>query len=134
MKQLLICVLLLGAIATGCGKDQSIVKSTTPDPNETIAAKPVAEFKILNTVGDGWVLEGSVLEFGNLSKNADSYSWDFGNGTFSKDKTPNDVSFSPCGNTYTITLVAKNKSGDVATYSQTFNVQCSGKHPNSNGG
>src|SRR4030095_11398563 len=122
MKQLLMGLLLVSAMTTGCQKDKSVTDTPT-------MPKPAADFKILNGLSNGWVLEGRPLEIGNLSINADSYYWDFGNGMTSTDKIPLDISFSPCGHAYTITLVVKNKSGDAATISQTFTVQCSGQHP-----
>jgi PKD repeat protein len=84
-------------------------------------------------VSDDLLLEGDVLRFDNKSINADSYFWDFGNGTYSEDKSPDNISLSPCGETYTIKLTVKNKSGDSAVYSQTFDILCSGKHPNNGG-
>jgi PKD repeat protein len=132
MKQLLICLLVLAASATSCKKDNVISKSSVPEYPEAALPNPEAGFKI-NNASDGWIVEGTVLDVSNLSKDADSYYWDFGNGIYSSEKIPTDVSFSPCGKTFTITLVVTSKSGNTDSLSQTFTTLCSGKHPYNGG-
>ena len=127
MKKLFAPFLLLSAIVLGCQKNNN-TEITITNSQSSVIAKPVAVFKINNTIDAGWVLEGSILEFDNKSTNADSYYWDFGNGVYSTDEIPANISFAPCGRTYTVTLTVKNKSGETNTYSQTYNVQCNGKH------
>ena len=76
------------------------------------APKPVADFS-LNYGGNGTV------SFSNLSRNADSYQWTFGNGQTSTNADPS-VAYSANG-TYTVTLTAKNKNGEN-TISKTISV------------
>ena len=135
MKKITTTLFVLFILISGCQKANDSVqnKSAALPENNTPAAKPAALFNINSPVGKGWVIEGSPLVFDNKSTNADTYYWDFGNGTHSTDKIPFDISFSPCGGTYTITLTVKSKSGDTAVYSETVNVLCNGKHPNSGG-
>ncbi len=129
MKKLTVVLAVLVGMISGCQKGKDVVSANQVNP----PAKPTASFQISNPIQAGWVLEGSPVIFDNKSTNADSYYWDFGNGSYSTDKTPDNIAFSPCGHTYTITLTAKTKSGDVAVYSETINVLCSGKHPNPGG-
>ena len=125
MKKIFMLLAVLSLSSISCRKENAV---TDPAPPVSIQ-KPVANFRVINALDSGWILEGSTITFENLSANADSYSWNFDNGTNSTDKTPSDISFAPCGRTYTITLTVKNKAGDSSTYSETFNIQCNGKHP-----
>ncbi|MBP6812210.1 MAG: PKD domain-containing protein [Saprospiraceae bacterium] len=58
--------------------------------------------------------------FTNTSQNADTYTWDFGNGQTSTEASPC-VSYANNG-TYTVTLVARN-GGESSTRSQTITIQ-----------
>ncbi len=58
-----------------------------------------------------------VVEIFNTSKDADNYSWDFGDGTKSEDANPAPHRYGRNGN-YTITLLAQNKFCSAATERQ----------------
>jgi hypothetical protein len=134
MKNLITNLFLITILVSSCqkGNDLALDKPTAL-PDKTVA-KPTASFKITNFfLLDNSLKEDDVLDFDNKSTNADSYYWDFGNGTYSTDKIPVNVSFAPCGSTYTISLTVKNKSGDAVTYSGTFNILCKGKHVQTGG-
>ena len=93
------------------------------------APKSIPAFKITNMVNSNYVMEGRNLTFENTSANAVYYHWDFGNGITYDGKTPpKDIFYIPCGGSSTITLTTKNIAGDVAVYSQSFNILCSGKN------
>lgn len=60
----------------------------------------------------------TTIRFNNDSKRAESYFWDFGDGTSSADKTP-DHKYSVSGN-YTITLTAKKGAAEKSTSETIF--------------
>ncbi|MFT3911570.1 MAG: PKD domain-containing protein [Ferruginibacter sp.] len=126
MKKILIAFLVTGFLLNGCKKGNE-VSSPSTDPVKP-AAKPTAAFKITNLVSSGKILEGNITDFDNQSANGDTYLWDFGNGITSGKMIPTDISFSPCGGYYTISLTVKNKAGDAARYSQDFTIMCRGKN------
>jgi PKD repeat protein len=126
MKLFYACLILITTIVVSCQKDKSTTNSTTVSPTQTVAVKPpTANFKISNAISSGSVWEELPLNFTNVSQNADSYYWDFGNGITSTDKAPSNISLAPCGFTYTISLTVKNKNGQSSTYSAPFAVVCS---------
>ena len=59
------------------------------------------------------------VTFTNASTDADSYTWDFGDGTTSTDASPTHI-FMASGN-FTVKLVASNEDGEKET-SQSFTV------------
>ncbi|WP_280059686.1 PKD domain-containing protein [Spirosoma oryzicola] len=69
---------------------------------EVVNAKPVADFS--------WNESNGQVSFINRTKNADSYSWDFGNGKTSIEPNPT-TQYSKAGD-YTIKLTAKGKGGE----------------------
>jgi PKD repeat protein len=73
MKKILFLLSLL-LMTAGCGKDD---ESTTT---------PVACFTF--TSPETTVFVGDLVEFNNCSTDADSYSWDFGDGSTSTEKNP----------------------------------------------
>lgn len=75
------------------------------------APKPVADFN--------YSVSGGFVQFTNLSKNATSYNWTFGNGATSSQENPS-VSYSANGN-YTATLTSKNSNGEN-TASKTISI------------
>ena len=112
MRQLLTTFLFV-AVALGCQK------------NETTATEdPVASFTIKNYVEAGTVMEATALEFENSSRNADSYEWDFGNGTVSTERTPSGVMFRQCPRVETIRLTVRGRGGRIAIFTQTIRVRC----------
>lgn len=137
-----IAVLLLSACSKG--KDAT-APAATPAPEP----KPTASFKVVNAAplnnGGAALRELQTLTIQNTSTNAVSYSWDlstaanYSDGVIDQpmrysDKTePSNIYMIPCMQDVTITLTAKNKTGDVSTSSQTFTVQCfrgtGGRHP-----
>ena len=126
MKRFYTCLILIAVIVTSCQKDKGTSNSVTGPSNQPEAVKPpTANFKISNEVSPGNVWEAQTLNVVNTSQNGDSYSWDFGNGITSTEKTPSNFSLAPCGLTYTVTLTVKNKSGQSANYSVPYFVYCS---------
>jgi hypothetical protein len=67
-------------------------------------ADPVADFTFSPSSG----YKPLKVTFTNLSENADSYSWDFGNGNVSNDQNPTNVYYND--GIYSVTLTAKSGS------------------------
>lgn len=124
MKKIIPGLLALVVLISSCSKGKDV------SPNSAIAevAKPAAAFVINNPASSTMITEDRILDFDNKSANGDFYYWDFGNGKYSTEKVPTNISFAPCGTIATITLTVKNNHGDVSTTSQTFTVLCKGKH------
>jgi hypothetical protein len=114
MKKLLISILLAAAISA-CNKAGN---SANDDPT------PVADFKINNTVADDTILEGTAIDIENDSKYADSYEWDFGDGTVSSERTPSGIVFRQCPRTVVIRLLVRTRHGRTATRIRTILVRC----------
>ena len=96
MKQLIkkskiIWLLIFAASFFGCEEDDD-------------ASLPQITASFVQTLNE----DTGVVSFINLSENADSYSWDFGDGTISTEINPTKVY--PTGN-YTVVLTAKNTAG-----------------------
>ncbi|MEO8768736.1 MAG: PKD domain-containing protein [Ferruginibacter sp.] len=131
MKKIAIASLLICFLVSSCKKGNDVASQSSDAVKTTTAAadvKPTASFRISNLVSPGMILEGNITDFENTSQNGDTYLWDFGNGITSTQKIPNDISFVPCGGTYSISLTVKNKLGDVATSSQAYTILCRGKN------
>ncbi len=77
----------------------------------------------LPTADFSFSISGGTVSFTNTSESADSYLWDFGDGSTSS--TPNPTHTYTTSETYEVTLVATNDCGTNA-YTQTVNVQLSG--------
>ncbi len=103
MKQIFIILPVL-IVITLCLFHCSDKSSTEP-----VESKPIAAFKI-ETVD--YIVPASI-GFVNQSKNADSYLWNFGDGTVSSDKNASHL-YTDAG-TYTVKLVAKSSSGQDST-------------------
>jgi PKD repeat protein len=115
-------------MAISCQKEKVPSNSTTatvPAVQPVAIKPPNAGFKITNAISPTSVWEGLTLSLDNISENAASYYWDFGNGITSTDKVPSNISLFPCGLTYTISLTVKDKNGQSSTYSAPFFVMCS---------
>ncbi|SRR5258706_3648117 len=126
MKGFYTWLILITVTVISCQKEKAVADATTGSSTQAEIIKPPnADFKITNMASSGNVWEGLKLNFDNISQNADSYYWDFGNGIISTDKIPLDVSLFPCGLTYTISLTVKNKDGQSSTISAPFFVLCS---------
>ncbi|MDZ7743168.1 MAG: PKD domain-containing protein [Bacteroidota bacterium] len=104
-------ILLLGIVSlvvlNSCKKD---------DEDEQPSAKdPIASFQFA-------ISETNFLEvtFTNFSKNAVSYTWDFGDGETSTEKNPVHV-YAEAGK-YSVKLTAKNEAGKSANYSQDITI------------
>ena len=117
MKKLLISILFAVAIS-GCNKTGNANNTANDDPT------PVADFKINNTVADDTILEGSAVEFDNNSQNADSYEWDFGDGTVSTERIPAGIMYRQCPRDREIRLVVRTRRGRTATRIRTIHVRC----------
>ena len=114
MKTLLISI-LSAVVISGCNKAGN---SANNDPT------PVADFKINNTVADETILEGSVVEFENNSQHADSYEWDFGDGTVSSERIPAGIVFRQCPRSVVIRLLVRTRHGRTAIRTRTILVRC----------
>jgi PKD repeat protein len=119
MKQLT-SLLLLAVVAVSCNRNSNGELRTTSGSNYP---PPTAAFKIENQTAPGEVKEAVVLTLANLSTNADSYSWDFGNGTILTGKTPN--FFFPLHGNYKVTLTVTGAYGRTASSSMDLSVWCS---------
>ncbi len=73
------------------------------------ASLPQIETSFVHTINE----DTGVVSFQNLSENADSYVWDFGDGTTSTLANP--VKVYPTGN-YTVVLTAENAAGATGTF------------------
>lgn len=122
MKKVFILVAFVTILVNGCKKGNDIKADNLP----AVIEKPTASFKIDNLVSEDLILEGNIVDFDNQSLQAGTYYWDFGNGIYSNDKIPQNISFVPCGGKYTISLVVTNKAGE-SRYAQTFDILCRGK-------
>jgi len=125
MKNSIVLAIIVAALFSSCKKADNTEAAPLNSGN---AAKPSAEFKIDNLIDGNLVTEGKNLKLENLSKNAVSYSWDFGNGVLKTIKTPGNAYYLPCGGTYTITLTAKNNAGEESVFTKEVTVRCSGKN------
>jgi hypothetical protein len=123
MRKLYVVFFFVVLVLIGCHKSNSDSALVPAQP-----LKPTAGFAITNQLSKNLVLEGQELQFDNLSANAVSYSWNFGNGITSTERNPQHISLAPCGANYTITLNVKNAAGEISSFSQTFSLRCSGKH------
>ncbi|HPB53828.1 MAG TPA: DUF5050 domain-containing protein [Saprospiraceae bacterium] len=103
LKNLLPLFLLAVLAVTGCKKD---------DP---VKPKPVASFTASQTT----VFVGDEVVFTNTSENATSYTWSFGDGTTSTDKSPKKA-YTAVGE-YTVNLTATGEGG-TATASAKITV------------
>ncbi len=131
MKTVYIIAAFMLFFASSCQKnspasDGSVTNGYTSNTSTT--PKPSASFKIANIKNGIYVTEGKNLKLQNLSTNAATFHWDFGNGMTSEDRVPGKIAYVPCGEEYTITLTTKNTNGETATASQTIKVLCSGKN------
>jgi hypothetical protein len=87
----ILTIVILG-LTIGCNKDSA--------PTQAVSAPdPIAEFTFSGTL----VTPATVL-FKNTSQHADTYQWNFGDGTVSSDSCPTKV-YSSAG-TFTVTLLA----------------------------
>ncbi|MCA0133372.1 PKD domain-containing protein [Winogradskyella alexanderae] len=78
--------------------------------------KPVLEAKFTHTINQ----DTGTVSFINVSSNASSFTWDFGDGTSSTIINPEKTYVT---GTYTITLTAKNSDGDTDTFDDTITIQ-----------
>lgn len=87
---------------------------TTVTQNITIAdaIKPIADFSFD-------YLNNGVVKFNNLSKNATSYQWSFGNGDTSTEESP--FGYYQRNDNYSVTLTAKSPNGEN-TVSKTVSI------------
>ncbi|MBS1731967.1 MAG: PKD domain-containing protein [Bacteroidetes bacterium] len=132
MKLLYSIAVLLLISASGCQKnspatDNNDSNGYTSGSSNSIP-KPSANFRIANIRNNIYVVEGKDLKLQNLSTNATSFHWDFGNGLTSDDQVPTKIAYVPCGSEYNITLTTKNSKGESATVTKTIKVLCSGKN------
>lgn len=82
-----------------------------------IVVKPTANFQMISSVP----FNNLELTFENLSINADTYEWDFGDGSTSTDVHPNNTYLHP-GN-YIITLIATDEKGCKDTIQKPIIIQ-----------
>ncbi len=82
---------------------------------EELLPDPVASYQY--EISDDNYLE---VAFTNYSQDADTYSWDFGDGETSTEENPTHV-FAEAGN-YTVVLTASNSDGASATYDESIEI------------
>jgi PKD repeat protein len=105
--------------AEGLEVEHSPILEIEADQGPTITALK-ADFTINNSNGE--VDENELLLITNLSENAVSYEWDFGNGKTSTEKDP--VHTYPIHGPYTVTLKVTDADGNVEITSHEINVLC----------
>ena len=95
----LIKVVLLGLLTTlfACSSDDSI-----PNPESCFNFNPTSDIK-----------DGDQINFTSCSENANSYMWDFGDGSSSTQENPTHI-YQTFGN-FTITLTVSNSTGTDST-------------------
>ncbi|MCF8228363.1 MAG: PKD domain-containing protein [Bacteroidales bacterium] len=104
-------IFILGLVSlvvlNSCKKDD--------EDDQPSAKDPIASFQFE-------ISESNYLEvtFTNFSKNASSYTWDFGDGETSTEKDPVHT-YAEAGS-YTVKLTAKNDAGSSADYSQDLTI------------
>jgi PKD repeat protein len=99
--QVLICTVLLASAS--CSKDEA-----------EIQADPISDFTVPTT------LEAVVpIQFQNASENADTYSWDFGDGNVSQDTNPVHTYATP--GSYQVSLTAT-RGSQTATSTKTITI------------
>lgn len=96
-------IFVFAIVVFGCKKN-----NPAPAPQSSF------NFSIVNEVPP------ATVNFSNLSQNAASYDWDFGDNNTSKSLSPTHV-YNQTGN-YTVTLTARNASGATSVSQQTINV------------
>lgn len=110
-RKLFMNLLIIGAISSlvlsSCKKDD--------EDNEPQTKDPVASFQF--EISETNFLE---VSFTNFSKNASSYTWDFGDGNTSTDENPVHAYDAP--GDYTVKLVAKNSAGASADFSKAITL------------
>lgn len=132
MKKIALASTLLCFLALSCKKGNDVADRPNSNSSnataQTADLKPSAYFRIANLTQSGMILEANITDFQNLSQNAISWHWDFGNGVTSNEKFPQNISFAPCGGSNTITLTVSDRLGQTAVFSQAYTIQCRGKH------
>ena len=89
--------------------------------------QPIASFTFEGTqLSFAWDAYYEV-KFTNLSSDAKSYSWDFGDGEYSSEKNPTHYYYH--SGTYTVTLKAFSKKGNSSEYSAEIVVSINGEEP-----
>jgi len=86
-------------VATGPGGSDTLIQNFFID----VSLYPIADFSTNDTL---LILPNTSVSFSNLSNNADSYFWTFGDGNNSTDIDP--LNIYPGEGVYTVTLVASN--------------------------
>lgn len=109
-KSLYLTLLALGLALVGCKKKDDPPPASTPPPG------PTARFDASH-----YCLEAPcAVSFFNTSENAATYSWNFGDGGTSTERSPSHTYQQ--GGTYTVTLTVTSASGQTATDSRTVNI------------
>jgi hypothetical protein len=123
-------IILLGSLLMlNCSKPDRPM----PADQQQTDLQPSASFRITNEFSPGYILEANMVDFVNESTDACSYTWDFGNGVVSHSRIPSDISFTPCGGKYTITLRVKASNGKEDSFSKEYEIQCRGKNAGNGG-
>ena len=86
---------------------------TNASGSDTQTFPGFVEVRALPTAGFNFVVNDLEVSFSNTSSNADTYSWDFGDGTTSTDENPL-ITYAVAG-TYQVELTAINPCGSTRT-------------------
>jgi gliding motility-associated-like protein len=96
------------------GKQYTVKKTITvnyPEPTQALFEVSTTKLK-----------ENEPIEFKNTSKNANQFSWSFGNNNTSDEKDPSNI-YNEMGS-YRVQLIAKNDKGCVDTMTQNIFIPC----------
>ena len=97
-----ILMLMVSLAFVGCDDDDAVLPKVTAEFTQTVNQ------------------DNGVVTFINVSENADSFTWDFGDGTMSSETNPTKIYET---GTYTVTLTAENVAGASDEFEDEINIQ-----------
>lgn len=115
MKKLIFAA-AIGLVLYSCNADDELTQDAAP----TGTSAAVADFKLAKP--NELFMEGTAMDLVNTSKNAQSYQWDFGDGTTSTEAVPHHL-FPKCG-TYNVKLTVTDANGKPTSVEKPVDVFC----------